>query len=126
MGSPSRRIACWIAGVLPALGAPAVAAQAYPTRPVEIIVTTSPGSGGDLVSRAVAEITRREKFLPQALVVVNRVGGAGVLGYTYFKTKRGDPYHMMSVTQTILSMAYRPDVHIGLENYRPLALMAID
>src|SRR5262249_44161436 len=99
--------------------------QAYPTRPVEIIVTTSPGSGGDLVSRAVAEITRREKFLPQALVVVNRVGGAGVLGYTYFKTKRGDPYHIMSVTQPLLSMAYRPHVHLGLETYRPLALMAI-
>ena len=59
-------------------------------------------------------------------MVVNRVGGAGVLGYTYFKTKRGDPYSMMSVTATMLAMAYRPDVNIGLENYRPLALMAID
>jgi len=115
-----------MAGLLPALGPLPAAGQAYPTRPVEIIVTTSPGSGGDLVSRAVSEIARRERFLAQPLVIVNRVGGAGVLGYTYFKTRRGDPYHMMSVTQTILSMAYRPDVAIGLENYRPLALMAID
>src|SRR5215470_13765391 len=125
--SPSRKVACCFAGILPALASvPASAAQPYPTRPVEIIVTTSPGSGGDLVSRAVTEIARREKLLPQSLVVVNRVGGAGVLGYTYFKTRRGDPYSMMSVTQTILAMAYRPDVKIGLENYRPLALMAID
>ena len=124
--SPSRKIVCCIAGILPALGVLPVAAQSYPTRPVEIIVTTSPGSGGDLVSRAVTEIVRRDKLLPQSLVVVNRVGGAGVLGYTYFKTRRGDPYSVMSVTQTILAMAYRPDVKIGLENYRPLALMAID
>ena len=33
---------------------------------------------------------------------------------------------MMSVTGTILVMAYRPDVNIGLENYTPLALFAID
>ena len=122
---PARKIAC-IAGMLPALGILSATAQTYPTRPVEIIVTTSPGSGGDLVSRAVTEIARREKLLPQSLVVVNRVGGSGVLGYQYFKTRRGDPYSMMSVTATMLAMAYRPDVKIGLENYRPLALMAID
>ena len=101
-------------------------AQPYPNRSIEIIVTTSAGSGGDVVSRAVAEIVRREKLLPQLLLVNNRVGGAGVVGYNYFKTKRGDPYTMMSVTGTILLMSYRPDVNIGLENYTPLALFAID
>jgi len=123
---PSRKLSWYVASTLLALGSLPAGAQPYPARPVEIIVTTSPGSGGDLVSRAVSEIARRERFLPQALVVVNRIGGAGVLGYTYFKTRRGDPYSMMSVTQTILSMAYRPDINIALDNYRPVALMAID
>ncbi|HKA40613.1 MAG TPA: tripartite tricarboxylate transporter substrate binding protein [Burkholderiales bacterium] len=122
----SRKTACGILAALSTLTSLSLCAQAYPARPIELIVTTSPGSGGDLVSRTVSEIMRRDKILPQPLVVVNRVGGAGVLGYTYFKTKRGDPYHVMSVTATILSMAYRPDVKIGLENYAPLALMAID
>lgn len=101
-------------------------AQSFPTKPIELIVTTSPGSGGDVVSRTVAEIMRREKFLPQQLVVNNRVGGASVIGYNYFKTRRGDPYSIMSTTGTILLMAYRPDVAIGMENYIPLALFAID
>ena len=87
---------------------------------------TSAGSGGDIVSRAVAEIVRRDKLLPQPLQVVNRVGGSGALAFNYFKTKRGDPYHLLSVTGTILAMAYRPDINIGLENYTPVALMAID
>ena len=68
----------------------------------------------------------REKFLPQVIIVNNRVGGAGVVGFSYFKTKRGDPYVMMSVTGTVLALAYRPDINIGLENYTPLALFAID
>lgn len=101
-------------------------AQAYPAKPIELIVTTSPGSGGDVVSRTVAEIIRREKLLPQLVLVNNRVGGGSIIGYNYFKTRRGDPYTMMSTTGTILLMAYRNDVAIGLENYTPLALFAID
>ena len=101
-------------------------AQPYPAKPIELIVTTSAGSGGDLVSRTVAEIIRREKFLPQLITVNNRVGGASIVGYNYFKTRRGDPYTIMSTTGTILLMAHRPDVNIGLENYTPLALFAID
>lgn len=101
-------------------------AQPYPTKPIEVIVHTSAGSGGDVVSRAVAEIIRANKFLPQGLSVTNRVGGSGVVGFSYFKTRRGDPYTMMSVTGTILALAYRPEINIGLENYTPLALFAID
>ena len=113
-------------GAFSGLASLATVAQPYPNKPIEIVVHTSAGSGGDVVSRAVAEIIRANKFLPQNLTVQNRVGGAGVIGFGYFKTKRGDPYYMMSVTGTILALAYRPDVNIGLENYTPLALFAID
>jgi putative tricarboxylic transport membrane protein len=109
-----------------ACGSFAAFAQAYPAKPVEVTVHTSAGSGGDIVSRAVAEIVRREKLLPQPVQVVNRVGGSGALAYNYFKTKRGDPYQLLSVTGTILAMAYRPDMNIGLDNYTPVALMAVD
>lgn len=130
----SLRIICGVLGALPMLPSlPALAqapstssGQAYPAKPIEVTVHTSAGSGGDLVSRLVGEITRRDKLLPQPLVVTNRVGGSGVIAYTFFKEKRGDPYHMLSVTGTLLAMAYRPEINIGLENYMPLALMAID
>jgi putative tricarboxylic transport membrane protein len=113
-------------GALTVLVGVAARAQSYPNKPIELVVTTSPGSGGDVVSRAVAEIIRKEKLLPQLITVNNRVGGASVIGYNYFKTKRGDPYSMMSTTGSILLMAYRAEVNIGLENYTPLALFAID
>jgi len=122
----ARKAVYGVLGVLPALASLPVLAQPYPLRPIEVIVHTSAGSGGDIVSRAVSEITRREKYLPQPLVVVNRVGGAGALAYNFFKTKRGDPYYLLSVTSTMLSMAYRPDINIGLDNYAPVALMTID
>jgi putative tricarboxylic transport membrane protein len=122
----SRKVVYATFGTLSALASLPAFAQTYPARPVEVTVHTSAGSGGDIVSRAVSEIVRREKLLPQPLQVVNRVGGAGALAFNYFKGKRGDPYYMLSVTGTILAMAYRPDMNIGLENYTPVALMAVD
>lgn len=111
---------------LAAFASAAVCAQSFPSKPIELVVHTSAGSGGDVISRQMAEVVRREKLLPQPFVVNNRTGGAGVVGYNYFKTKRGDPYVVLSVTSTLLAMAYRPDVAIGLENYTPIALFAID
>ncbi len=122
----TRSVVCGILGTLSALASLPVLAQAYPTHPIELIVHTSAGSGGDIVARAATEIIRREKLLPQPFVIMNRVGGAGALAYNYFKGKRGDPYFMLSVTGTLLAMAYRPDMNIGLDNYTPIALMAID
>jgi putative tricarboxylic transport membrane protein len=116
-----------VVAALTLVGSAAAYAQAYPAKPIEVTVHTSAGSGGDLVSRLTGEIIRRDKLLPQPLVITNRVGGSGVIAYTYFKDKaRGDPYQMLSVTGTLLAMAYRPEIAIGLENYAPLALMAID
>ena len=80
-------------------------AQSYPT-PDRIGFADLRGQRGGHVSRAFAEIVRREKLLPQPFVVDNRTGGASVIGYNYFKTKRGDPYLMLAATGTILLMAY--------------------
>jgi putative tricarboxylic transport membrane protein len=106
--------------------AAASSAQGYPVKPIELMVHTSAGSGGDVVSRTVAEIVRRHQFLPQPLLVNQRVGGAGVVGFNYFKSHHGDPYLMASINGTILALAYRPDIAIGLDNNTPLALYAID
>jgi putative tricarboxylic transport membrane protein len=98
--SIARKVIYGILGAWAALSPFLVLAQAYPTRPVEVIVHTSAGSGGDIVSRAVGEIMRREKLLTQPLVINNRVGGSGALAFNFFKGKRGDPYFMLSVTST--------------------------
>lgn len=115
-----------LAGALAAFTSAFAYAQSYPTKPIELIVHTSAGSGGDVISRQMAEVVRRDKLLPQPFVVVNNTAGAGVVAYSQFKTKRGDPYYMLSVTSTLLAMAYRPDVAIALDNYTPVALFAID
>jgi putative tricarboxylic transport membrane protein len=118
---------------LAALGAAALAcpaavpAQSYPSRPVEFIVHVNPGGGTDVFARLVTEIMTRDKLVTQPLVVQSRTGGAGVVAFTYVKSKRGDPHTVLTMaTGSFLTAASRPDLDLGLEHFTPLAFFARD
>jgi tripartite-type tricarboxylate transporter receptor subunit TctC len=67
----------WIAAALLAVPL-AAAAQAYPDKPVRIIVPFTPGSGGDTVARVVADELR--KTMGGTFVIDNKPGAAGQIG----------------------------------------------
>ena len=72
----------FLAGLGAALAAPALSAhaqtQAYPNRPVTLVVPWPPGGSTDRHLRALAEITA--KYLGQPIVVQNQPGGGGTIG----------------------------------------------
>jgi tripartite-type tricarboxylate transporter receptor subunit TctC len=53
-------------------------AQAYPQRPVRIIVPYAPGGGTDVFSRLLA--VQMERELGQTLIIDNRAGGGSIIG----------------------------------------------
>ena len=102
-------------------------AQSYPVKPIEMVIHTNPGGGQDVFGRLLAEISAREKLLPQPFTIVNRTGGSGSVASTFIKSKKGDPYYLLSVSTTIvLTAAYRPELGLGLDIYTPLALFGFD
>ncbi len=102
-------------------------AQGFPTKPLELVVHTSPGGGTDVFARAVADIIARERLLPQPVTVSNRSGGSGAVAYNYIKSKRGDPHVVLTVASgTFLTAAARPEQGYGLEHFTPLAFLAMD
>ncbi len=111
-----------------AAGAPAAAqAQAFPNRPIEMVIHSNPGAGQDVFGRLFAEISSREKLLPQPFTIVNRPGGSGAVASTFIKSKRADPYYLLSLSSTIvLALAQRPDIGLGLDTYTPVALFGFD
>jgi putative tricarboxylic transport membrane protein len=120
-----RLFICGIATL--AVFAPTAHSQAFPTKPIELVVHTGPGGGTDLVARIVAEILMREKLVNQPVTVSNRAGGGGAIAYTYIKSKRGDPHTIMTVaSMSLLQQTVRPDLKLGLENYTPIAFLAQD
>ncbi|HTE13847.1 MAG TPA: tripartite tricarboxylate transporter substrate binding protein [Burkholderiales bacterium] len=104
-----------------------VSAQSFPSKQLEFIVHTSPGGGTDVFARAMGEMLNREKLITQPILVVNRVGGGGAIAFNHVKSKRGDPYTVLTVaTGSLLSAAARTELNLGLENYTPIAFLAMD
>ena len=77
--------------------AAASAQQKWPSRNIEIIIPFSPGSGVDLIGRAVA--TALTDLLGQTAVVLNREGASGTLGFTVLAAAPPDG-HMLAFGPT--------------------------
>src|SRR5687768_18420657 len=73
-------------GLLPALAS----AQAYPVKPIRLIVPFPPGGGVDFIGRIVGQkLTER---LGQTVAVENRAGANAIVGLEALKTSPPDGY----------------------------------
>jgi tripartite-type tricarboxylate transporter receptor subunit TctC len=82
-----KRFTRTFAVVASCIGASAAHAQAYPTKPIKLIIPFAPGGTTDIVGRIVAD--RLGKELGQTVIVENRAGGGGSLGASV--TGKSDP-----------------------------------
>ena len=73
-----RRRFIQLVGGSPFVGAPAVRAQAYPARPITIIVPFAAGGPTDTIARVIGEGLRAS--LGQSIVIENVSGAAGTIG----------------------------------------------
>lgn len=71
----------------------ATAADAYPDRPIRLIVPQSAGSGGDVVARLLADKLGAE--LGQSIVVDNRAGANGIVGTAFVAKQPADGYTLL-------------------------------
>jgi tripartite-type tricarboxylate transporter receptor subunit TctC len=67
-----------------------VFAQAWPNRPIKIIVPFGPGGANDLVARAAAEGMSKE--LNQSVVIENKPGAGATLGADFVAKSAPDGY----------------------------------
>src|SRR6188472_229320 len=76
-----------------ALAATGASAQGYPTKPVRIVVPTSPGGGNDFIARQAAQ--KLSERLGQQFIVENRAGAAGAIGTAYAAKAPADGYTLL-------------------------------
>ena len=63
----------------------------YPTQPIEFVVVYPAGGGMDVTARLLAKYV--EKYTDHRVIVVNKTGGAGLIGHTWLATQaKGDGY----------------------------------
>ena len=77
---------------LPSDGAAAADASAYPNKPINLIVAYAAGGGSDLVVRLLAPYIEKELGNNARIVVSNKPGAGGAIGFSELARSAPDGY----------------------------------
>jgi tripartite-type tricarboxylate transporter receptor subunit TctC len=98
-------------------------AQAYPTKPIRLIVPYPPGAGTDIIARTVGQ--KLGEVLGQQVVIDNRGGGGGVIGADAAAKSPPDGYTMVLVTSTFaMTPTLQKPPYDPVRDFAPLVLLA--
>ena len=93
-----QRITARLRRFLPALvlsaiaAAPGMALAAYPEQPIKLIVSYAPGGGSDMIARLTAQFMAKYLGNNASIVVVNRPGAGGGIGFAELSRAPADGY----------------------------------
>jgi tripartite-type tricarboxylate transporter receptor subunit TctC len=93
-------------------------AAEFPTKEVQIIIPWAPGGATDLIFRALAATTG--KYLGKAVVVVNRPGGAGAVGYTEAMQAKPDGYILVTAVTPLTILPHQVSTAFTYKSFDPI------
>lgn len=112
-------------GTLLALGLGAAQAEsAFPSRPVELVVPFQAGGGTDAVARSFAEAAR--KHMPQSVIVVNKAGASGAVGWQDVMNAKPDGYRLAVVTVELAILPHLGVAKFNADDLQPIARLNAD
>jgi len=97
-----RKILCAVAAALWAASASSAMAQAFPSRPITIVVPYAPGGAPDTIARMLA--TSLTASLGQPVIVDNKSGAAGNIGAAFVAKAPPDGHTILFATQPIVTI----------------------
>jgi tripartite-type tricarboxylate transporter receptor subunit TctC len=110
-------------GVL-AASTPCRAQEAYPAKPIHLIVPSTAGGTTDIVGRALAQALSQR--MNASFIVEQRVGGSTNIGMTYVARARPDGYTLLVVTDTLTSnvSTFRDPGYDPVTSFTPISVLA--
>ena len=87
----------------------------FPTKEVQIIIPWAAGGATDLIFRALAATTG--KYFGKAVVVINRPGGGGAVGYTEAAQAKPDGYTLVSAVTPLTILPHQVTTAFTYKNF---------
>jgi len=118
-----------VAVALIVMAVPALAQDAYPSRPITMVVPFPPGGVADITGRPTA--IALERILKQPVVISNRAGAGGAVGNAAVANARPDGY---TILMALSSISVIPEADklfdrkpaYALDQFAPIALISAD
>ncbi len=114
------------AGLVAVCSAPSSAQEArYPSKgPIEITVLFPAGSSADVTARLLVE--GMAKTLGATVIVVNRPGAGGAIGYRYVAAQKPDGYSLVWNSNSISTTYYSGQLPFDYRSFDPVARVLVE
>ena len=119
-------VAATCAAVVSVFGSPAAYPQAYPAKPVRVVIPFPPGQATDVIGRVIAQ--KLSDALGRGFVVDNRPGANGILGIETVVNSPADGYTLLitpSGSLVINPSLYKKLSYEPLKDLAPIALLGL-
>jgi tripartite-type tricarboxylate transporter receptor subunit TctC len=112
-----------IAAVLLSLASGMALSQAYPNRPVKVVVPWPPGQATDIAARIMA--AKLQESLGQPFVIENKPGAGGAIGTEVVAKSPGDGYTLLAASSGPISIMpnLQPTPYDPLKDLAPVSVM---
>ena len=102
----------------------ALAASAFPSKPVTVVVPFPAGGRSDITIRLLGAYL--EKILKQPFVVLNKPGAGGTIGFKGLAQSQPDGYTIGFTTNAVVMTQYTVPENIDLRDFEPICLFNSD
>jgi tripartite-type tricarboxylate transporter receptor subunit TctC len=104
-------------------------ADEYPDKPLSMVVTYPPGGATDFQARVVTTLASDAKFLGQPVVIINKPGAGGRVGWNWFVEKAPKDGYWLSTYNAphfiAQSLVYK-DCKYNVDSFEPVATWGAD
>jgi tripartite-type tricarboxylate transporter receptor subunit TctC len=122
----NRRIVSCSVLLLAALGGVQTASAWEPTKSVEFIIPAGTGGGADQMARFTQGVVAKNNLMKQAVVPINKSGGAGAEGFLDVKSSKGDAHKIVITLSNLFTTPLATGVPFNWKDLTPVAMLALD
>jgi tripartite-type tricarboxylate transporter receptor subunit TctC len=108
----------FLVALLMSFAVPAGAAEKYPTKPITVTIPFGGGGAANVIYRALFDVAK--KYVGQPMVVVNKEGSGGAVGWTLVQAMKPDGYNLAYGSNSIILQTYRTKGQLDYRNFVPI------